>query len=95
MVHEIEFSLPVGFVDRFGMLHRTGKMRLSRAKDEIELMSDKRVHSNKYYLGVLLLSKVITQLGTITDVKPELLEQLYSKDFEYLQNLYMQSNTLS
>lgn len=90
---EIEFTLPVGFMDRFGMFHRNGKMRLSKVSDELLYLKDDRVKENRYYLGVLLLSEVITQLGNITDIKPELLEQMYSKDLEYLQELYLEINS--
>lgn len=90
---EIDFVLPVGFVDRFGVTHRNGKMRLSKVSDELQYLNDDRLKENKYYLGVLLLSKVVTQLGNIREIKPELLEQMYSKDLEYLQNFYLEINS--
>ena len=33
---EFEFTLPKGFVDSSGTLHRAGTMRLATARDEIE-----------------------------------------------------------
>ncbi len=61
---EFEFLLPRGFIDSQGSLHRTGRMRLATAMDEIEALQDPRVQANEAYLPVVLLSRVVTQLGT-------------------------------
>ena len=88
---EFDFTLPRGFVDEQGNLHRQGTMRLATARDEIEPLQDPRVRANEAYLGVLLLSRVITRLGD-RRVTPVLVESLFSADFAYLQDLYLQVN---
>ena len=40
---EYEFTLPKGFVDEEGNLHKKGTMRLATAADEILPMKDPRV----------------------------------------------------
>jgi hypothetical protein len=91
---EFDFSLPCGFVDQSGTLHRAGRMRLATALDEVESLRDPRVQANQAYLGILVLSRVITQLGSISPVSPEVVERLYSADFAYLQDLYVRVNDL-
>lgn len=89
---EFEFALPKGFVDPNGTVHREGVMRLANAKDEIAPLSDPRVRQNKAYLVILILSRVITRLGEIDDVTPEVIENLYSADLSYLQEFYRMIN---
>ena len=57
---EFEFTLPLGYVDTEGALHKTGTMRLANAMDEILPLRDPRVRGNQAYLVLLLLSRVIT-----------------------------------
>jgi hypothetical protein len=83
---EYEFTLPRGYVDSDGNLHRHGVMRLATAMDEITPMRDMRVKQNQAYLTVVLLSKVITKLGTLEDVHTGVIEKLFSADFAYLQD---------
>jgi hypothetical protein len=90
---EVAFTLPRGFVDAHGAVHRDGTMRHATARDEIEPLRDPSVRQNEAYLTVLLLARVITRLGDITDVTPELVEQLYAADFDHLQRLYERLNT--
>jgi hypothetical protein len=90
---EIAFTLPRGHVDASGGLHREGLMRLATARDEIEPLRDPAVRENEAYLGVLLLARVITRIGTVTDITPELVEGLYAADFDHLQKLYERLNT--
>lgn len=87
-----EFSLPLGFVDSDGTLHRSGIMRLSTALDELESMNDPRVRANPQYLGVLLLSRVIERLGGLRPVSPETVEHLFSADYAHLQDLFVRLN---
>ena len=60
---EFEFTLPKGYLDENGDLHRQGIMRLSRAIDEIVPLRDPRVKANPAYATVIILSRVITHLG--------------------------------
>ena len=65
---ESEFTLPLGFLDSDGTLHREGVMRLATAADEILPLKDLRVQQNPAYLIVILLSRVVTRLGGIEQV---------------------------
>lgn len=89
---EFEFTLPQGFVDEYGNLHKKGLMRLATAKDEILPQKDPRVVSNPSYLTVILLSRVVVKLGTLEDVSPLTIENLFVQDLSYLQELYNQIN---
>ena len=93
MLHtEYEFTLPCGFVDENGTLHREGVMRLAMAVDEVEAMRDARVRANDAYLSILLLSRVVTRLGSIAPVTAGVIERLFSADFVYLQDLFVRIN---
>jgi hypothetical protein len=89
---EFEFSLPRGFLDDSGKVHRTGTMRLATAADEILPLRDPRVMSNQAYLVILLLSRVITRLGTLPAVGVSTIENLFSADLAYLQDFYRRIN---
>lgn len=89
---EFEFTLPHGYVDEHGTLHRQGIMRLATALDEVEPLRDARVRANEAYLGILLLSRVVTRLGDVCPVPPAVIERLFSGDFAYLQQLYLRVN---
>jgi len=89
---EFEFTLPQGYVDDEGNLHSKGTMRLATAKDEILPQKDPRVTSNPSYLSVILLARVITSLGSLEDVNPHVVENLFVKDLSYLQELYSRIN---
>jgi hypothetical protein len=93
MQTEFAFTLPRGYVDASGTVHREGIMRLATARDEIEPLRDAEVRQNEAYLAVLLLARVITRLGDVTEVTPELVEELYAADFDHLQRLYERLNT--
>ncbi len=92
---EFEFTLPRGYVDEHGALHRNGAMRLATALDEVEPLQDPRVRANEGYLSILLLSRVITRLGDLGQPTPEIVEQLFSSDFSYLQELYVRLNEMA
>ncbi|MGE3074227.1 MAG: phage tail assembly protein [Dehalococcoidia bacterium] len=89
---EFDFVLPQGYVDPEGNLHREGTMRLATALDEIAPLRDPRVRENQAYLVVILLSRVITRLGTLKTISPYEIEHLFSGDLAYLQRLYRQVN---
>lgn len=91
---EVEFHLPLGFVDADGTLHRDGVMRLATAADEILPLKDSRVQQNPSYLIVILLSRVITRLGGVAQITPKVVEALFAADLAYLQNLYNEVNRL-
>jgi hypothetical protein len=89
---EVEFNLPRGYMDDGGMLHREGVMRLATAADEIHPLRDSRVQSNPAYLSIIVLSRVVTRLGSLPDVNPRIIESLYASDVSYLQSLYQKLN---
>jgi hypothetical protein len=89
---EFAFVLPLGYVDGDGELHREGVMRLATARDEILPLRDPRVRDNEAYLTVLLLSRVVTRLGTLREVHPGVVEGLFAPDLAFLQDLYRRVN---
>lgn len=91
---EFEFTLPKGYLDDEGNLHRKGVMRLARAIDEIVPLRDPRVKSNPAYATVIILSRVITRLGALDEVTPLVVERFFACDLNYLQKFYRQINEL-
>jgi len=88
---EFEFTLPEGYDDD-GTVHREGTMRLATAADEIKSLNDPRVQSNPAYQTVIILSRVVTGLGSLDDVTPHEIENLYVSDLAHLQDLYERIN---
>lgn len=93
-VVEHDFVLPKGYVGEDGTLHRDGTMRLATAADEILLLQDPRVQKLPAYLIVLLLSRVVTRLGTLPEVNAGVVEGVFAEDLAYLQALYNRINGL-
>jgi len=89
---EYEFILPKGYVDEDGSLHKEGVMRMATAADEILPLRDPRVQSNPAYLTIILLSRVVTKLGGLTDINPRIMEGLFASDLSYLQEFYRKIN---
>lgn len=85
---EYEFTLPKGYVDEQGTLHRRGTMRLATALDEIEALRNPGSKNNPEYQSVILLSRVVSKLEGIDEISPELIGRLFTPDFTYLQNMY-------
>lgn len=89
---EFEFTLPKGYVDEDGNLHKKGIMRLATAADEILPLKDSRVQTNPAYLTVILFSRVITKLGDIKAINTKVIENLFASDLSYLQDFYRRIN---
>src|SRR5689334_12694836 len=89
---EVDFTLPLGYVDADGTLHREGTMRRATAADEILPLRDGRVQANPAYLVVILLARVVTRLGGVGQITPKTIESLFATDLAYLQDLYNQLN---
>jgi hypothetical protein len=89
---QYSFRLPRGYVDEEGNLHRDGVMRLATARDEILPLQDYRVQSNRAYLVIVLLSRVINKLGEHTHITVDMIENLFSTDLAYLQEFYRKIN---
>ncbi|HEV2755271.1 MAG TPA: hypothetical protein VG318_05795 [Actinomycetota bacterium] len=92
MASEFEFELPRGYVDGSGTVHRRGAIRVATARDELLPLHDDRVRQNPAYLTVVLLARVITRLGTITDVHAGIVENMFASDVAFLQDLYRSIN---
>lgn len=86
---EFPFTLPKGFIDASGMLHRHGTMRLATARDEIEPLRDRNVTGpDDPYLTILVLARVVNELGTLDQVTPGDVENFFAADLAFLQDLY-------
>jgi hypothetical protein len=92
---EFEFTLPKGYLDEEGNIHRKGIMRLSRARDEIAPLKDPRVNSNPAYATMIILARVIVNLGALEIITPLIVEDFFAEDLNYLQHFYRHINGLS
>ena len=88
-----EFVLPRGYVDADGNVHREGTMRLATARDELMPLLDPKVKENEAFLSLVLLSRVITELGTLPSIDDQVIGGLWATDLAFLQDLYRQVNT--
>jgi len=93
METEFEFTLPKGYVDSNGDMHKNGVMRLATAADEILPLRDQKVQQNPGYLTIILLARVITKLGTLRAIDTRVIEGLYTADLVFLQDLYQRINS--
>jgi hypothetical protein len=82
---EIDFTLPKGYLDADGQLHRDGVMRLATAADEILPLKDPRVQANPAYFTIIVL-------GALPDVNTRVIEGLFASDLNHLQTLYERIN---
>jgi hypothetical protein len=89
---EFNFSLPRGLIDTQKHVHRQGVMRLATAKDEISIQTEPKVRENSAYGVLVMLSRVITRLGSLSSVSPDLLEGLTVTDLAYLREFYNRVN---
>ncbi len=89
---EFSFSLPKGLIDSQGNCHKKGKIRSATGEDEIFVSKDRRVCQDSSYGIFVILSRLITNLGTLSQVTPQELEHLFLSDFYYLQRVYAHIN---
>ncbi len=90
---EYEFTLPKGYVDKNGKLHKKGVMRLATAKDEIAPLQDYKVKNNEAYMIIILLSRVISKIGEVEHIDTGVIEKLFSSDLDFLQKFYQKINS--
>lgn len=84
-----EFTLPRGYVDSSGAVHRIGVMRLATARDELDPLRDPTVKGpDDPRLTILVLARVVERLGDIDFVTPPIIEELFAVDLAYLQDFY-------
>ncbi len=86
------FTLPKGLIDANGQLQQQGIMRRVTGNDELLIQSDRRLQENPNYGTLILLSQVITQLGSWKTIAPSDLESLFLVDLTELQTLFNHLN---
>lgn len=89
---EFTFTLPRGLIDTQNRVHRHGVMRLATAKDEFYVQKQRLVKDNPAYGELVMLSQVITRLGSLNSVSPNLLEGLVLQDIAYLREFFNRIN---
>lgn len=84
-----EFVLPRGYVDDSGTLHKKGTMRLATARDELQPLRDPTITGpDDPRLTLLVLTRVVETLGTLSWVTVDTIEGLFAADLAYLQDFY-------
>lgn len=84
-----DFTLPRGYVDDEGRLHKTGTMRLATARDELEPLRDPTVSgADDPRLTILVLTRVLVKLGDLELITTRDIEGLFAVDLAYLQDFY-------
>lgn len=89
---EFDFELPRGYVDPDGVRHTRGTMRLATARDELLPLYDARVQENAAFTTVILLSRVVTSLGSLASISTNVVESMFASDVAFLQDLYRRVN---
>jgi len=89
---EFDFELPRGYIDETGTVHRRGTMRLATARDELLPLMDARVQENAAFTTVVLLSRVITSLGSVRHIDSNVIENMWASDVAFLQDFYRRIN---
>lgn len=87
MNKEVGFTLPVGIINRFGMLQNSGRMKvldfhecLSSIDPFVEIVSSDEA---------FFIAESITKLGSLSKVTPMQLQQLHQKDLVYLKKMFL------
>ena len=89
-----DFTLPKGYLDAIGEVHKRGKMRLATAGDEISATRDPRVLQNPSYLTIAILSKVVTEIEGVDVISATTIEKLFTADLAFLQDMYQRINDI-
>ena len=89
-----DFTLPKGYVDRNGDVHRRGRMRLATAGDEISATRDPRVLANPSYLTIAVLARVVTEIEGLETITATHIESLFTADLAFLQDMYQRINDI-
>ncbi len=95
MTHTVDFALPHGYVDEAGVVHRNGRIRMATALDEVFALQDARVQGNEAFLPIVLLARVVVELGTVPAITPTVIGRLFAADLLYLQDLYLRHNSFA
>jgi hypothetical protein len=67
-------------------------MRLATARDELDPLRDIRVKDNEAYFTIVVLARVITKLGSLSQVTANVVENFFVEDLAYLQSFYQAIN---
>jgi hypothetical protein len=89
---EFDFTLPRGYIDARGSLHRHGTMRLATVRDELAVLHSPQARSHTDYIPILMLARVVVQLGDIKEIDQAIIEGLFTQDYQYLQELFIRLN---
>ncbi len=90
---EFRFTLPNGNGIKTSNGHKvTGIMRLTKVKDIVLIERDSKVQKNTGDFYVVLLSKVITQLGAEGTINRNTIERLNPIDFAFLVDFLHEIN---
>jgi len=80
---EFEFTLPLGYKDDEGRMHRATTMRKMTGREE-SILADKRFHRNGGKLVTELLVNCIIRLGELERCDRSVVSRLYSVDRNFL-----------
>ena len=84
-----EFTLPRGYVDPDGRVHRRGRMRLATARDELEPLRNPTISGpDDPRLTIMVLGRVVEELGDLSMVTEREIEGLFAVDLAFLQDFY-------
>lgn len=85
---DFPFTLPSGYRDRDGNLHRDGVMRRQIIVDQMMPLKDHRVPPTPEEVFVYRLSCSMVQLGSLQTVTSDMIEAMSPEDRNYLRDLY-------
>src|SRR5260370_721626 len=80
---EFEFTLPVGYTDKEGQVHRTVRIRKMTGREE-SILTDKRFQRNGGKLVTELLHSCLLGLGTLPKNGSSAVSGMYSVDRNFL-----------
>lgn len=80
---EFEFTLPIGFTDESGEVHRVGALRKMTGREEA-ILADRSIQRNGGQLVTSLLASCVVRLGSLEKVTPSVIGEMYSADRNYL-----------
>lgn len=84
-----EFTLPRGYVDPDGRVHRRVRMRLATARDELEPLRNPTITGpDDPRLTIMVLGRVVEELGDLSMVTEREIEGLFAVDLAFLQDFY-------
>jgi hypothetical protein len=80
---EFEFTLPIGYADQEGRLHRSVALRKMTGREE-SILADRRFQRNGGKLVTELLASCIVRIGDLEKFDKSMVASLYSSDRNFL-----------